>query len=397
MFAEIDRVDIVFETEDGKRIGVQTDDRRAAEQAEEPELSLVFGILRVLTARGLDAIVYASPEEPPSFLREALECAGAQIRVADEELDPVRAEDLDATDRQMRAALHRIGLAVLAAGGFEATQEGLLGLEAQVLRARGDGFEDTEVRARAWVELAAAAGVIFSALHGGQWARRDLFGDTVPYAWVLGGYVANVFGRAYRLVLEGIEPGPSAQLDSLAEPAADGPILPLIRPAAFGGGAGPRSRPLLAVADEAGPVDVPHVFLVRDRPSSVEYLDIGSDEDFEGLFDASLHNLARVAVPPQRVGGLPIYLLDGDFYAGSKILDRSLIQGLAEALDAEVLFASFPARGAVLIGAGEFADFFDLTTQLIADTPESERICDEVFLATPGEGLCGVISSALSD
>ncbi|MEL6184521.1 MAG: hypothetical protein AAFU79_07860 [Myxococcota bacterium] len=397
MFAELDRVDLVYETSDGERIGVQTDHRGAAEQAAEPDLSLIFAVLRVLTARGLDGVVYAAPEEPPGFLRTALEMAGARVSVQEEELEPLHPPDSEGTDDLVRAALEGLGRSALEVRGLDATRDDLTRLERGLLEARGDGFSTVVEQARAWVELAAATGVVFSALHGGAWGRRDLFGDTVPYAWVLGDQVANVFGRAHRLVSEGVSPGPSAQLDTLAEPAADGPILPLIRPAGFGGEAGPRSQPLLTLDEELEGVEVPHIFLVRDRPSSVEYLDLSSEEDFDELLEASLHNLARLGIRPKRIGALPIYLLDEHFFAGSKVLDRSLVQGLAETLDAEVLFASFPARGAVVVGAGEATDFLDLTAQLIANTPESERVSEEVFLVTPGEGVCGVIRAEVAE
>lgn len=392
VFAELDRVDIVFDDEEGRRIAVQTDHRDAAAQARTPALTELVAVLRVLAARRFDGVVYATLTEPAPFVRAAVEAAGARLRVGEDDWAPASTPDLAGTDRRVAAALDRLGQDVMARFALPIDRGGLERLEAEWASRELDRAGDPENFTTAWLELAGAAGVVMSAIHGGRWTRGEVFGEGVPYGWALEDRVSNVFGRAFTLVAEGLKPGPSAHLDALAEASSDdGPILPVIRPAGFGGEHATRSRPLVVVE---GVEEIPHIYLIRDRSTSVEYIPTESEGDFDALYEASLYGLRKIRAKIERVDGLPCYFVQGDFYAASKVLDRGLIAGLSEALDSPMLLVAIPARIGAVVGASNHPETFaSLVAELYESTSESQRVCPTIFVATPEDGVCGVLQA----
>ena len=79
MFSSLDRADIVLKAgPDGRQQYVQTDHRTAAEIEQEPDLSVLFTLVRILNPKRMaeagspePVVIYSAQERPPEFLRRA--------------------------------------------------------------------------------------------------------------------------------------------------------------------------------------------------------------------------------------------------------------------------------------------------------------------------------------
>src|SRR5437879_1072282 len=82
MFSSLDRIDIIT-----TGAYVQTDHRTADEIEREPELSVLFAIVRVLNptrvepADSAKPVVYVAQNQPPEFLRHAIRAAGGRLAI----------------------------------------------------------------------------------------------------------------------------------------------------------------------------------------------------------------------------------------------------------------------------------------------------------------------------
>src|SRR3954471_22529324 len=92
MFSSLDRADIVLKPgADGRQQYVQTDHRTPEEVEQEPELSVLFAVVRILNpkrAAALEgqgalepAVTYSAQDGPPEFLRRAIRAAGGLLTV----------------------------------------------------------------------------------------------------------------------------------------------------------------------------------------------------------------------------------------------------------------------------------------------------------------------------
>lgn len=400
MFCDVDKVDIVYERDDGAQVGVQTDHRTAAEIREDLPRSLVFTlsrIIRPMTAdMGLAEVEVVFPELPPPELREAVEVAGGRVRAGDEVLEPEHAADPARADAIAAAALEQVGRAALARFELEATEAGLHAYEEQV----GLHFEDfghwvPEQQHTAVLELAAAAGEVMRAVHGGTWAREALFEQDFPFTVERDGSRTNLFGRAYRFFEESVSDGPSVLLRSAGEGSSDGPILPVLRPPGFAGNtqSPPFGRPLLDVDTPEIAAEMPHIYLVQDRPESVMYLQDLDAESFDTFLEASYPGLASRSVDVERLADdAPVFILEGDYFAASKILDRRLLAGLAETADSPVLLVAVPTTRAAVVGTPEYAaGIIDIVRQIYEGEGQSVRLSPLVFAATAEAGIEGLV------
>ena len=400
VFADLDRVDVIYTDEDGNKIGAQTDHRSRADIEADAPRTLVFALSRVLSPRNADldltGMEYVFREEPPPSLRRALEAADCRVRIDKALMPRDQQPDDELVDRLAGEALEEIGRAMLARHDQPISRDGLEALEAELVPER-EGFDDwpAERRYTALLELGAAAGVVIRATNEGEWVRDHHFGFVFPFTLETQKARSNLFGRALRYYEESPYDGPSILLSSVGEGPQDGLILPVLRRA----GVGDRvdvplfSRPLLKTDDE----DVPHIYLVQDRPSSVAYLPHASIEDFDALLEASSTNLSKLTLTPERIeGDLPMYVLDGHFFAASKILDRRFLLGLAESLDCEMLLVAVPGQQLAVIApmTGEealIAGFVQLVQNAYEDVTDSLRLSPHVFVATPQQGVHGML------
>jgi hypothetical protein len=110
-------------------------------------------------------------------------------------------------------------------------------------------------------------------------------------------------------------------------------------------------RPLL---DDSSPADLPVIVCGVDGENTFgmlrrEALPKPADLSFADALD----NLAdeEVEIDELEVGGVPLAVVTGSFYAAEKLLDRAFMATLHPLLDAELLIAATPARGCLLVTA----------------------------------------------
>lgn len=101
MFSSLDRADIQLEAgPDGQQRFVQTDHRRAAEIEQEPELSIIFALVRIMNPKRIaeagspePIVFYSAQELPPEFLSQAIHAAGAGCSSAIKSSQRLRAQN----------------------------------------------------------------------------------------------------------------------------------------------------------------------------------------------------------------------------------------------------------------------------------------------------------------
>jgi hypothetical protein len=108
------------------------------------------------------------------------------------------------------------------------------------------------------------------------------------------------------------------------------------------------------VIDDQGPLDLPVIVCGIDGESTFGMIRREAlHRPVDVAFEEALENLAdeEVQCEEVEVAGLPVLIVSGSFYAAEKILDRDFMQSLHGALGSELLAASAPARGCLLVTA----------------------------------------------
>jgi hypothetical protein len=401
VYSSLHKIDIVVD-DDGGPVCVQTDHRDGLEIGAQRDLSVVFAITRILAPRFADPrherVVYACAGSAPPFLQELVRACGAALTEnGATELPPPAGEmDRDAVERLAHDALMSLGRQVLKQRSLEATADAVRTLE-QELRDRDDDFDpekDEIAYYEALVELAAAAGVVMTRLHeGARW--RVNTGEhliaVVPLVIEVGGTLSNVFGRTERFLEREVDEGPSVllEMDHAAAGEPNGPVVGIIKAAAWIQG-----YPIDLVCEPLvdGP-DLPVIVYAHDQPRSVAYLNPGANS--LSLDDARAQAqdfYRRIEVELTQVGDdPPLWVLDGDYYAPEKLLDRELMRRLHARFDAETMLVGVPARGLAVImpvkespdqAAGKMRAFLERSQH---DVAPADRICTVPFIMTSGE------------
>lgn len=400
MFADLDRIDLVYVDEQGRKVAVQTDERAEGALHGDQARTLVFAVARVLGPQrpehGCKVVKVNFRGRPPVIVQRAVEAAGATINVLEAPLDPLESKDFELMEALAGDAVEAIGRAVLARNGLEATESGLTALEAALSDSRSR-FEGGDAAARytAVLELGAAAGVVMQEISGAEWVRDEDFGHAIPFTVESEGHRCNVFGRAERFYAESDREGPSVLLRGLSESEHDGLILPVLRPAGFGESQGLIGMPLVDL--DPMPEGMPMVLLVQDRPHTVAYLSHESAKDFETLLEISVDMLAQMPAEVERVeGDLPFFVVRGSFYAASKVIDRQTIAGLAESLNTETVMVGLPSREVALVAPFvEHTDLVGAFAQMVEESYEdqspSHRLTKLIFIASADDGMQGIL------
>ena len=360
MYCSIDKIDLAAKV-DGKPIAVQTDLRTRAEIGDEPELSVLFAMARIVNARAQladeghrgAAVHYVVADDPPAVLREALVAAGGVIERGDrrlklEPLGPGSAQAVGAlADRTFTQLARRTAARV----GVRDLAMALRMLEDQTYANPPDRDDEITYWSRV-LELSALAGELLRAKYAGKWIQTDR--ALVPFGFQLGDHaVMFPTNRAQRVV----EDGESESLfkllvaaeESLARPA-DGRLMPSLRD---------RREVVLdeivwrpVVSDDA-PADLPIVVCGIDGESTFGMLRKEAlPKPPEAALAEAYANLAAESVQCDELaaGDSRIIVVTGSFYAAEKVLDREFMRSLHDDLGADLLAAAAPARGCLLVG-----------------------------------------------
>ncbi|HTL33481.1 MAG TPA: hypothetical protein VL326_10165 [Kofleriaceae bacterium] len=362
MYCSIDKIDLAARVE-GRPIAVQTDHRPRSEIEAEPELSALIAMARVLNARShltaeghpSAAVHYAVAEEPPPLLREALAACGSVLDRA-KILEALGTHDEHAVNALADRCFAELAARVKRRVGSRDSAIALSMLEQQTFAAPPDRGDEAGYWRRV-LELAALAGELLRAKYPGHWVQTDR--AVVPFGFQVGSGTAVMFptNRAQRV----IEDGPDESLFKLLLAADEtvhrqtdataSRLMPSLRHRADIELDEVTWRPLL---DDASPVDLPVVVCGVDGENTFGMLRREAlPKPADLAFADALSNLAdeEVEIDELEVGGLPLAVVTGSFYAAEKLLDRAFMATLHPLLDAELLIAATPARGCLLVTA----------------------------------------------
>ncbi|HEY0255154.1 MAG TPA: hypothetical protein VGC41_26685 [Kofleriaceae bacterium] len=357
MFCSIDKIDLAAKV-DGAPVAIQSDLRSQAEIHSQPELSVLCALARVVNARAQladdghpnAAVHYVVAGPPPEFLRDALAAAGATLERGDkklklEPLGPVSPYEIGLlADRAFAALAKRTA----ARTGVRDIAIALRMLEDET-RAVGVEREDEFMYWSRVLELAALAGELLRAKYPGAWILNER--ALVPFGFRIEGEREAIMfptNRAQRVVEEG---GNESLFKLLlaAEETGDsqGRLMPSLRDRRDVDLAEIVWRPVLG--DDA-PQDLPIIVCGIDGESTFGVMrkDALGRDPTHALAEA-YSNLAAEHVQVAEVGP-GIICVSGSFYAAEKLLDREFMRGLHDELAADVLAASTPARGCLLVG-----------------------------------------------
>lgn len=392
MFAQLDRIDIVAEGDDGV-VFVQTDHRSAEEVAGSLHLSMLLAMARLQIATEAAArresggrVVYAAVERPPDALCRAIAACGASLEVEHEAVAlPQATRGLDElVDESMRFLADE----VLRREELPLDEPGLIALQK---RHQAAAHDREEAYWTAFLEIAAVAGEVVRALDDtGRWVIDDKDMASVPFIFDKGdNHLVNICGRAQRSLDDGWQDGPHVLLGWLREPRpADGPTMLNLKPASWGS-LDVACRPLLDAGDDED-ADIPIIAYGTDTPSAFAYkrAQDGDVVDLEALHAAALQTLAEVRPQVQKleVEGLEIVVVSDDYYAAEKLLDVAFMTTLHAALGTPVLAASVPAKGLLFV-ATALSDalpvFMGLTRQHF-DEAGGSALSPTVFVVSEG-------------
>lgn len=177
MFSSLDRVDIVLEPDaDGRQQFVQTDHRSATEIEQEPELSALFALVRVLNAKRMaesdspePVVLYVTQERPPVFLRRVIHAAGGRL-VVGAGRPPEAEEGLALSlDEVIESCFARLARSVANEYNVPQTVQGLEALESKLAVLAGDPEDDEFGYWSAVLKLGTFGGEIIRATNGGEW------------------------------------------------------------------------------------------------------------------------------------------------------------------------------------------------------------------------------------
>jgi hypothetical protein len=372
MYTDLDKADIVTrDKETGRAACHQTDHRELTEIESELDLSIAFALTRVLNGRRAVAkdgnpdevdVYYVSLDTLPPQLVDAIHSAGGRVRLgAGDEILAYHAPSADVetlADRALASVARQVRER-LGHGAFD--QELLTAVEADI--ADGDVLtEDEDGKMSYWthlIELAAVAGEVLRAEHGGRWVRPTEPMGIVPFVFELAnGHQYNAGNKAHRFLDEGAEQS-CTQLLLMAEDAKRGmdksTVLVAFKPAGWPGEKECVCQPIFKMGAE----QLPLMVYGYDQPNTFAHLNRENDAelaaDLEGLHKQAIANLAHITdveVKDFEVGPLKLVAVSGSYFAAEKILDAPFMRAIAKRLGAQMLAAGIPKKGLLLVMNG---------------------------------------------
>jgi hypothetical protein len=362
VYCSIDKIDLAARV-DGRPIAVQNDHRGRAEIEAEPELSALFAMARVLNARshlhesGHEGVIvhYAVAEDAPPLLREALGAVGGALERG-KRVEPLGAADESLAGELADRCFAQLAQRVKSRVGSRDVAIALRMLEDQTF-ADPPSRDDEAAYWQRVLELAALAGELLRAKYPGRWVQTDR--ALVPFGFQVQSGAAVMFptNRAQRV----IEDGPDESLfklllaaDETVQRPADattGRLMPSLR---HRGDIELDEVVWRPIVDDQGPLDLPVVVCGIDGESTFGMIRREAmSKSIEAAFDEAILNLGEEGVQCEEIeiAGLTVIMVSGNFYAAEKILDREFMRSLHRELDSDLLAASTPARGCLLVTA----------------------------------------------
>ena len=352
MYSSLNKIDIVADI-DGP-VCVQTDHRDREEIEAQREISIVFGVTRMIAPGLADPtkkrVQYVCMGDAPEFLLELVRVCGATIAERGEKAPnkPAVAADLEAVARISHEALMTLGKAVLEKRGLQATAEDLVKLEESIRDEDDLDLEENEIEYyERMVELAAAAGVVIATkAPASKWCVTPQVMSLVPLALDIGGgQLSNVFGRTERFFEGDVDRGPAALVE-MTEQREDAPIVGILKPAGWANGhrIPPLTEPL--VKGEGAPL----LAYAKDHPNAVAYINAPDGMTLDEARAKAQEFYKTIEVKVERLSpDLPLWLVTGGYYAPEKLLDRKFAAELHVRLEAETLLVAMPARGVAAV------------------------------------------------
>ncbi len=397
MYSSLQKIDIATDT--SPPLFFQTDHRDSDEIEAEPEISVLFGLARILNAKHhaasqkVDAtVVYvALSSQLPAFLVDAIAAAGGVIEHGDQSRPAMPAPSAgpaELADRAFRGLAERVqrrtGLSDFAAV--------LRALEAEVLT-EPPQLEVDEIGYWTRVcELSAVTGEILRARHGGSWIvceRSDLGFGFGPGD----GSIALPSNRAQRFLADGEDESMFHLLasdndmrgtEAIVENA---PILPSLRHRREAERENMVFVPLLANSDQFP--DVPVVAFGRDTPSAFAIATKERAGDVDKLHAEALANIAKheVTVEDVELADTRLLAVTGSYYATEKILDVAFMKELGKRLGTPMLAVTVPRRGLMFATAaatkGEGMSVLAAVTRHESGT--TRKISEAILIVTDGK------------
>jgi hypothetical protein len=187
MFSSLDRIDIVLKEKAGRKQYVQTDHRTAEEIEQEPELSVLFALVRILNPKRMaeegepePVVLYSAMNPPPEFLRRAIRAAGGLLTIG-RSTDPEPEEGVaPPLEEVIASAFANLARAVATEHGVELTLEGLEAVESALAESAGDPDDDEIAYWSAVMKLGSFGGELIRTTNGGRWEVVD--SGSLPFA-----------------------------------------------------------------------------------------------------------------------------------------------------------------------------------------------------------------------
>jgi hypothetical protein len=407
MYSSLDRVDVITEDKaTGRKSYLQIDHRSVREIRREEEVSVLFGLTRIMNARqlgereGVDRVLYACPELPPDFLQRAVASAGGWFQL--EDLREVHYEGpLSKPEDLADEAFRRLARKVLKERNAALEESALAALEQEHLGAPGPEDDEHGHWTRV-VELAAVAGELLRAKSGGRWI--EAWGmATLPFVFHLSGGGGadpriNAVGRAERFLKNGGRDS-LVHLLRMAEDHANQQALPrrvlvTLKPPRWPARDKTVGRPVLE--GDAAAIAVPWAVYGEDMPNSFAIFkkDGAREHQLETLHAQALENLKTLDVELQEVdaGAFKMIVASGHYFAAEKVLDAEFMRGIHARLQTPLLLVGVPRKGLLFIMdarvSPEAATAFVSLCRTECEKDDSEPICSTPLLLRDGK-ICG--------
>jgi len=403
VYSSLRKIDFVAQAPDGRRHLVQTDHRSPGEIDEEPELSTLFALARIIvpqrsehvsSAAGRAAVVrYVALGGIHPVIARVVASTGAELEVdrdAVDLADVATSAPADLADD----AFAGLGRRVLERHGLTATEDGLAAFEKRI---DGTPTEDEDETGywTAVAELAAVTGEVIRQTIGGRWIDDAHAYADIPFLFRAGvgeDLSVNAVGKAVKFLAHGESESPRHLLRALEDRGTPaGPLLIGLKPSSWGARDEMVCEPMVDLRHPEG-TDVPIIVYGNDHPNTFAMFKRGeSIRDLAAMRTEALANLAGIEIEVEKVEleTLRFWLGHGNYFAAEKVLDVGFMQRM-HALIGELLAVAVPEKGRLFMtsavaDADRIAGFLALARGVFERNEGGRQLSPTVFLVSEGK------------